>query len=393
MPSSGGGKEFFMEQTKNPVLRIGLLGFGSMGRTHTWAVRNLPFFYDPLLFQARTVGVCTTSLEKSRRVCAEFGIESAYDSEDDLIARPDLDVIDVCTPNIFHFEAVKKALAAGKHVLCEKPLAVSPAQAEELAALAKKSGKICGMVFNNRWLAPVLRAKSLIDEGRIGRILHFQAAYLHNSCIDPDRRAGWKQDKNVCGGGVLFDLGAHVIDLMRWLCGEITQVSGVEQIAYPTHPDPAGKLWKTNADEAFYLTCRTAGNACGTITVSKITQGANDDMSFEIYGERGSLRFSLMEPNWLEFYDTDAPSKPQGGNRGFTKIECVNRYPGMVFPSPKAPAGWLNGHLESMKSYLCAVAENRPFAPSFADGAAVQQIMDAAYRSAANASVLTEVTV
>ena len=380
-----------MAQTEKKTLRIGLLGFGSMGRTHTWAVRNLPFHYPDLPFRAETTAVCTTSIAKSERVCAEFGIANACANEDEVIARPDVDVIDVCTPNIYHYGAVKKALAAGKHVLCEKPLAISPAEADELAALAKKSGTVCGMVFNNRWLAPVLRAKALIDEGRIGRILHFNAAYLHNSCIDPDRRAGWKQDKTICGGGVLFDLGAHVIDLMTWLCGPIVRVSGMEQIAYTTHPDPAGNLWTTNADEAFYLTCRTAADACGTLTVSKITQGANDDLSFEIYGERGSLRFSLMEPNWLEFYDADQPAKPQGGTRGFTRIECASRYPGMTFPSPKAAAGWLNGHLESMKAYLCAVAENRPFTPSFADGAAVQRVMDAAYRSAANGSVLTGV--
>ena len=380
-----------MVQKDIPTLRVGLLGFGSMGRTHTWAVRNLPFHYEDLPFRAETVGVCTTSIEKSRRVCAEFGIGAAYDNEDDLIARPDVDIIDVCTPNVFHYGAVKKALAAGKHVLCEKPLAISPKEADELAALADKSGKVCGMVFNNRWLAPVLRAKQLMDEDRVGRVLHFSASYLHNSCMDPSRRAGWKQDKTICGGGVLFDLGAHVIDLMTWLCGPIVGVSGMEQIAYPSHPDENGNDWKTNADEAFYMTCRTASDACGTITVSKITQGANDDLSFEIYGEKGSLRFSLMEPNWLEFYDATAPSSPQGGTRGFTKIECVNRYPNMVFPSPKAPAGWLNGHLESMRAYLSAVAENRPFAPSFSDGAEVQRVMDAAYRSASNGSKLTEV--
>ena len=389
----GDERRLKMEQPRKPVLRVGLLGFGSMGRTHTWAVRNLPFHYGNLSFRAETAAVCTTTMEKSRRVCAEFGIAEAYDRVDELIARSDIDIIDVCTPNIYHYDAVKVALAAGKHVLCEKPLATTPAQADELANLAAQSGRVCGMVFNNRWLAPVLRAKQLLDEGRVGRVLHFHAAYLHNSCIDPERRVGWKQDKTVCGGGVLFDLGSHVIDLMMWLCGPIVRVSGMEQIAYASHPDRDGNEWATNADEAFYLTCRTAADACGTITVSKITQGANDDLSFEIYGEKGALRFSLMEPNFLEFYDVSAPAAPQGGTRGFTHIECVNRYPDRVFPSPKAPAGWLNGHLESMRAYLSAVAGNCPFAPSFSDGAAVQRVMDAAYRSAANRGVLSEVPV
>lgn len=374
-----------------PTLKIGLLGFGSMGRTHTWAVRNLPFHYEALPFRAETVGVCTTTMEKSLRVCRESGIPDAYDNEDELIARPDVDIIDVCTPNNCHESAIRKALAAGKHVLCEKPLGIDPGQADGLAELARRAGTICGMTFNNRWLSAVTRAKQLIDEGRVGRVLHFHAEYLHNSCIDPERRVGWKQDRTVCGGGVLFDLGSHVIDLMTWLCGHITQVSGTSQIAYPSHPDRNGNEWITNADEAFYLTCRTGDGACGTITVSKITQGANDDLSFAIYGEKGSLRFSLMEPDWLFFYDTSVPSGPIGGLRGFTKIECVGRYPGRIFPSPKAPVGWLGGHLGSMCAYLTAVATGTPFSPSFDEGAEVQRVMDAAYRSAENGSRMTEV--
>lgn len=380
-----------MEQSLEPCLRIGSVGFGSMGRTHTWAVRNLPFFYGELPFRAISAGVCTTTMEKSLRVSRDYGIEKIYPDADAMIADPAIDVIDICTPNNLHAETLKKAILAGKHVLCEKPLCTTPEEAAEIEALAAKTGKTCGMVFNNRWLAPVLRAKQLIDEGRVGRILHFEAQYLHNSCIDPARRVGWKQDKTVCGGGTLFDLGSHVIDLMSFLCGRFCEVSGMSQIAYPSHLDKDGNLWTTNADEAFYLLCKTGEDAHGTVTVSKISQGVNDELSFSIYGERGSLKFSLMEPDWLYFYDTEAPAAPIGGTRGFTRIECVGRYPGMIFPSPKAPAGWLYGHLASMHAFLSAVAEKRPFCPSLADGAYVQRVMDAACRSAENGSRLTEV--
>lgn len=379
-----------MQQTTH-TLRIGLLGFGAMGRTHTWAVRNLPFYYGELPFRASVAGVCTTSQEKSDRVADEFGIPLAVCSEDELIGHPDIDVIDICTPNNCHYGTLKKALAAGKHVLCEKPLCTTAAEADEIAALAAGSPKTTGMVFNNRWLAPVMRAKQLIAEGRLGRILHYHAAYLHNSCIDPERRVGWKQDRTVCGGGVLFDLGSHVIDLMSWLCGPIRTVCGQEQIAYPTHLDSAGNLWRTNADEAFYLHAVTAEGAHGSIELSKLTQGTNDELSFEIYGETGSLRFSLMEPDWLYFYDAAAPGHPIGGERGFTRVECVGRYPGMLFPSPKAPVGWLRGHLCGMHAFLSAAADGLAFRPSLADGAYVQRVMDASYRSAANSGIATEV--
>lgn len=358
-------------------IRIGLLGFGAMGRTHTWAVRNLPFFYGDLPFHAVTAGVCTTSQEKSDRVAKEFEIPLATACEDDLINDPTIDVIDICTPNNCHYEAIRKALKAGKHVLCEKPLCLTAAQANELAALERTTQRTCGMVFNNRWLAPVMRAKQLIDEGRIGTPISFHAVYRHNSCLDPARRAGWKQDRTVCGGGTLYDLGSHVIDLMSWLCGKFVRVSGHAQIVCPTHLDAKGNEWTTNADEAYYMQAETENGAFGTMEFSKIAVGTNDDLAFEIYGKAGSLRFSLMEPNWLYFYDGTAENGEFGGMRGYTRIECVSRYPNMVFPSPKAPAGWLYGHLSSMHAFLSAVAGGQPFSPSLADGAEVQRVLAA----------------
>jgi len=381
-----------MEQQKK-LIRIGLLGFGSMGRTHTWAVQNLPFFYGALPFEAKTVGVVTTSPEKSARVAKELGLGRAYASEDEMIADPDVDVIDICTPNNCHYQTLKKAILSGKHVLCEKPLCTTQKEAEEIAALQTRQGQVAGMVFNNRFLSPVLRAKQLIDEGRLGRILSFSGAYLHSSATDTARRAGWKQDRSVCGGGVLFDLGSHVIDLLGYLCGRLTCVSGMSQIAYPVRTGRNGESWQTNADESFYLMGKTADGAVGTITVGKLQVGTNDDLSFEIYGEKGALRFSLMEPNWLYFYDNEEKDAPIGGERGFRRLECIGRYPGLIFPSVKAPAGWLYGHLASMHAFLSAVAEEGAFHPSLSDGLYVQRVMDAAYRSDENCGIRTEVSI
>ncbi len=380
-----------MDSKQSKEIRIGLLGFGSMGRTHTWAVQNLPFFYGDLPFRALTAGVCTTSEERAAKIAATFGIPCSTANEDALIYDPSIDVIDICTPNVFHFETLKKALAAGKHVLCEKPLCISAEQAKELSALPLKNGQICGMVFNNRWLTPTMRAKQLIEEGRLGRILSFRGSYLHNSATDPAKPAGWKQDRDVCGGGVLFDLGSHVIDLLSWLCGRITKVNGMAQIAYPHRLGRDGTPWDTNADEAFYMMCTTEDGAKGTLEVGKLQVGTNDELSFEIYGEKGAVRFSLMEPNWLYFYDATRPADPMGGERGFVRLECVGRYPTMTFPSPKAPAGWLYGHLCSMHAFLSAVHRQTAFHPSLSDGAYVQAVMEAAYASAEHGGVQTEV--
>ena len=369
---------------KKTELRIGLLGFGFMGKTHAFAVSNLPYFCGDLPFRATIRGVCTRSMEKSRAVAEEFGFAVATDNEDDLINDPEIDIIDICTPNILHADTVRRALAAGKHVYCEKPLADNLADAEAMAALAAESDRVCNVVFNNRHLSAVKRAKELVDEGRLGRILSFDFHYLHNSCTDPDRKAGWKQTADVCGkGGVLFDLGSHILDLAVLLCGEFESVIGKSQIAFPVRADANGSPWQTDAPEAFYILATTKSGAKGTVTASKLTTGTNDDLGFTVYGTKGALKFSLMDPNYLGFYDNTASHAPYGGDAGFTRIECVGRYPAPAgaFPSPKAAQGWLRGHVMGMHAFLNSVYEGKQQEPTFAHGAYIQRIMDAALRS------------
>ncbi|MGM9682738.1 MAG: Gfo/Idh/MocA family protein [Eubacteriales bacterium] len=369
-------------------INIGILGFGSMGKVHAFCIENMRYFYSPLGFEAEVAGICTAHPQKTESICAEYGFPVSAVCEDDLINDPDIDVIDICTPNIYHYETIKKALAAGKHIYCEKPLCTTRAQADEIAKLASLSERVCTVVFNNRYLPAMIRARELVNEGRIGRVLSFSAEYLHNSCADPEKNAGWKQNANICGGGVLFDLGSHCIDLVYSLCGEFESVSGMSQIAFPTRRGADGKVWQTNADEAFYMLCRMKCGARGTITVSKLINGTNDDLNIAVYGERGSLRFSLMQPNYLRFYDAAESNANLGGLAGYRDIECVGRYaaPGGIFPSPKAPIGWLRGHMQSMYSFLDAVSTGRKNTPDFSDAAHIQAVMEAAYASASDGS-------
>ncbi len=366
-------------------MNIGLIGFGSMGKTHAYAVHNLNYFFGDGI-SARIAGVCTAHRETSEKAAREYGFDVAVTDEDELIYSPDIDIIDICTPNILHFETAKKAVLAGKHVYCEKPLAVTPEQADMLASLAAEKGVTAQVVFNNRFMSGVMRAKEIISGGLIGNVISFRCEYLHSSCTDLSRNAGWKQDRDICGGGVLFDLGSHAIDLIRYLCGEFSSVSGKAQIAHPLRRGIEGREWRTNADEAFYLTAELECGAVGTIEANKLAFGTNDDLSFEIYGDAGAVRFSLMQPNYIGFYDGRKPGGDLGGERGFTMIECVGRYPAPcgIFPGVKAPTGWLMGHVGSMHAFLSSVRDEKPAAPSFADGAAVQHIMECAQRSAAN---------
>jgi predicted dehydrogenase len=366
---------------------IGLLGFGNMGKTHHYSVYSLRYFYRGLPFDAEIKAVCTATAA-SAEAARQFGVPFATTNEDDLINDPGIDIIDISTPNIYHYGTIKKAIAAGKHIYCEKPLCVTYAEAAEVAALARSAGITCQVVFNVRGLAPIQRAKQLIDEGRLGRLLSFRSSYLHSSCTDTNKNAGWKQNRDICGGGVLFDLGSHAIDLVYYLCGTFSSVSGLAQIAYPVRRGMDGADWHTNADEAFYMTARLDCGACGTVEASKIAPGTNDDLRLEIYGEKGSIRFDLMEPNWLYYYDAGAHAGSNhntdlGGMSGYIRIECVGRYAEPAYPlcGVKAPVGWLRSHVGSYYNFLDALHNGRPASPSFDDAAHVQWVMEEAYRT------------
>lgn len=366
--------------------KIGLLGFGNMGKTHLYSINNLKFFYRNLPFTAEIAGVCTAT-EASGASAKEFGIPFATTDENDLIHNPDIDIIDISTPNICHYGTLKKAIAAGKHVYCEKPLCVTYAEAAEIASLAKSAGITGQVVFNNRKLAPIIRAKQLIEEGKLGRLLSFRSAYLHSSCADINKNAGWKQNRDS-GGGVLYDLGSHAIDLVYYLCGEFESVNGAAQIAYPVRKGPDGAPWETNADEAFYMTAKLKCGAFGTVEANKIAWGTNDDFRFELYGEKGAIRFDLMEPNWLYFYDSTAHeghnhNTDHGGMSGFCKIECVGRYSEPAYPlcGVKAPVGWLRGHIGSYYGFLDAIHHHKKPEPSFDDAAHVQWVIEEGYRN------------
>ena len=364
-------------------LHVGIAGFGAMGKTHAYSVASLPYFYEDLPFSASVRGICTTSLDRTDRICDTLGFEMAYADAYAMIADPKIDVIDICTPNNTHFEIASAALAAGKHVLCEKPFCFDVREAQALAQKASEKNLICGGVYNNRHLSAILRAKQLIDDGALGRILSFSFHYRHDSDIDPARTVGWKQNADICGAGTLFDLGSHALDLCRYLCGDFAKIGGKSQIAFDTHKNADGSLWQTIADEAFYMTATLASGAVGQISVSKLSHGSEDGLEFSVWGTDGAIRFTLAEPDILYYMDANQPKLPLGGMAGFTAIPASGRYPapGGKFPAVKAPQGWLRGHIHGMYLYLDAVASNKHFSPDFSDGAYIQHVMACALQS------------
>jgi predicted dehydrogenase len=219
----------------------------------------------------------------------------------------------------------------------------------------------------------------------LGRIYGFRGVYLHAGYLDPQRPITWRLDRNKGGGGALVDLGSHVIDLLRFLVGDFTEVTAQTETFIRERPlakDPS-KMAPVEVDDVVVMTVRTAGGAVGTVEASRFATGANDELRFEIHGEKGALRFNLEDPNFLEFYDQTAPGGAHGGSRGFTRIETVQRYePPSAFPGPKFAIGWLRGHMHCLWSFLDAIARGVPPSPGYADGLAVERIISAAYQSA-----------
>lgn len=373
----------------NKKINIAVIGTGAMGRTHSYSAVNIPFFYENLPFKPVLHTICSRDEEKGEKTKNEWGFLYSESDINKILKNPEIDIIDICTPNIFHFETILNALEHKKNIYCEKPLVISNEQAAQVLEKSEENKDlICAAVFHNRFCPAVLRAKQLIEENRLGRIISFRCAYLHNSNIDVNKNAGWKQDMNIGGGGVLFDLGSHAIDLTRFLCGDFQSVSGTSQIFFPVRKGMDGEQWQTNADEAFYITAKLTSGAIGTVEANKLATGTNSELYFEIYGEKGALRYNLMQPNYLEFYDNECPDGDYGGERGFIKIECVQRYPkpSGVFPAVKAPIGWLRAHMHSYYLYLDSVYNKKlnHLLPDFQDGAAVQNIMEKAYLSDKN---------
>ena len=367
------------------TINVAVVGRGMMGRTHSASIAALKYYFKDLPFEVKLHTLVTRDDKTAKASADALGFENYTTSYEAVLCNDEIDVVDICTPNNLHFDMVKKAILAGKHILCEKPLCINMQQTNEVMELCSNKDKCYGMVFNNRHIPAIIRAKQIADEGKLGRIVTFRCSYRHSSACDPKRVAGWKQNKDICGAGVLFDLGSHVIDLLSFVIGndnenEIVKVNAVPQIAFPTRKGPDGNEWQTNAEEAVYITVTLKNGAVGTLEASKICVGANDDFTLEIFGTEGSLKFDLMQPNFLEFYDNTISDSPLGGYKGYTRIECVNRLcnviPESCLPGMRAPVGWMSGHINSMYNYFNYVYLGKKPCPSFEDGAYVGKIMD-----------------
>jgi predicted dehydrogenase len=362
---------------------VGIIGYGFMGKVHAYGYTVMPFYYDPPPLGTRLVAVATSSARTAEAARVHGGFEEGTDDWRRLIDRKDIDIIDVCSPNHLHAEQLVAALRAGKHVYCDKPLTVTAEEATEVRRAMGRWSGVGQMALHNRFFSGMQRARQLIDEDFLGDPIGFRSVYLHSGSVDPSVPLKWKL-RAAEGGGVLLDLGSHVLDLVDWLVGPIEAVRAESRILHPQRPDGRGGMQAVDAEDQVIITVRLAGGALGTVEASKIATGTEDELRVELHGTRGAIRFDLMQPDFVETYSRSDPDQPLGGLRGWKRIPALQRYPSPSgFPSARATSGWLRGHVHCQYSFLKAVADGATPDPSLERGVEVQLLVAAAQKSLA----------
>jgi predicted dehydrogenase len=383
-------------------LRIGMVGYAFMGTAHSQAWRTVNRVFD-LPLRARMVAVCGRDEEKAGAAAARLGWERSYTDWRDLVAADDIDVVDICTPGDSHCDIALAALAAGKHVLCEKPLANTVPEARAMvkaaeAARATGARSMCG--FNYRRVPAVAYLRQLVAAGRLGTIRHVRAVYLQDWIVDPQFPLVWRLEKDRAGSGSLGDIGAHIIDLTQYVTGQaITGVSALTETFIKERPLPAAssglsaqsstQTGTVTVDDAALFLARLSGGAVATYEATRFATGRKNGLRVELNGSRGSAVFDLERLNELEFYDASVPTTEQG----FTRIIVTEP------DHPYLAAWWPPGHIigyehsftHQMRDFIEAVAVGKDPEPSFVDALQVQQVLDSVERSAAEGSGWTEV--
>jgi predicted dehydrogenase len=380
-----------------PTLRVGMVGYAFMGAVHSQAWRTVGHFFD-LPTEPVLAAVCGRSAAGVRAAAARQGWASVETDWKVLVERDDIDIIDICTPGDSHAEIAIAALAAGKHVLCEKPLGNTVAEASAMADAAeraRRSGQRSMVAFNYRRVPALALARRLIEDDRLGTIRHVRAQYLQDWISDPDFPLVWRLDKESAGSGALGDLGAHIVDIAQFLTGQ--RISGVSALleTFVTERPLAGaasglsatgtaERGRVTVDDAALFTARFDGAAIGVFEATRFATGRKNAMRIEVNGSAGSIAFDFESMNELSFHDhTEDPD-----TAGFRRILVTE--PGHPYMDAWWPPGHLIGYehtfIHEVKDFIQAIADGADPAPSFADGLQVQRVLAAVEASAADRS-------
>jgi len=358
--------------TETP-LDIGVLGYEFMGKAHANAFARLPMFFEdaPAINRDVLVGRDAAALS-----AAADRLDFARTATDWRDVVGEVDVFYNLGPNHVHAAPSIAALEAGTAVLCEKPLAPTLSDAHRMAQAATDAGVTAGIGFNYRYVPAIQYAKRLLDDGVLGDVRHFRGRYLQDWLADPEAPWSWRNDAEMAGSGALGDLGAHTVDLARYLVGEITAVSGQLRTFVDERPTEDGSdRRQVTVDDAYSAQVAFEGEAMGTLEATRVGTGHKNDHTIEIQGTDGSIRFSLERLNELAVL--------REGNRGYETVlvtEPEDPYLDHWWP-PGHVIGWEHTFVHENYEFLSAVANGDDYVPSFDDGVAVQQVLDAIERS------------
>ena len=364
------------------TLQVGLIGYGFMGRVHSNAWRQAPRFFD-LPANVHMSTLCGRNARAVKEAAAALGWEKSVTNWRAVVNDPEIDLIDISTPNDSHAEIAIAAAAAGKAILCEKPLARDVGEAEHMAAAVRKA-RVVNMVCHNYRRVPALAlAREMIAHGELGdRLYHYRARYAQDWIADPQFPLVWRLRAEAAGSGSLGDIGSHIVDLGRYLVGEFREVCAMSETFVKQRPLPGkrGQRGKVTVDDAVSVLGRFRNGALATLEATRFAPGRRNGLTIEINGSDGSLVFDLEQMNRLQFYR----SEDAEGRRGFREIlvtESVHPYLEHWWP-PGHLIGYEHSFVHTIADFVGAVVARRSAAPTFADGLANQRVIEAIERSA-----------
>ncbi|MEU8324292.1 Gfo/Idh/MocA family oxidoreductase [Nonomuraea sp. NPDC048881] len=387
-----------------PVAGVGMVGYAFMGRTHSQAWRNVDAFFD-LPLRPAMVALAGRNPEATEQAAAKLGWAHAETDWKRVLDRDDVQIVDICTPGDSHAEIAIAALAAGKHVICEKPLANSVAEAEEMAAAARAAagrGVRAMVAFNYRRVPAIALARRFVAEGKLGQIRHVRAQYLQDWIVDPDFPLVWRLQKDKAGSGALGDIGAHIIDTAQYVTGErLTGVSAMTETFVKERPLAAGSsglsagsgtgTGPVTVDDAALFNGRLSGGGLASFEATRFATGRKNALRIEINGSLGSLAFDFESMNELWFHDHTLDDA-EAGFRRVLVTELGHPYAGAWWP-PGHGLGYEHAFTHEAKDFIEAIAAGTDPAPSFDDGLQVQRVLAAVEQSAADDSRFTPVEV
>ncbi len=369
-----------------PEIGIGLLGYAFMGKAHSNAFKKIPYIMYPPVAIPRLVAICGRNEDAVKEAARRYGYEGYYTDWRRMLENDAIQVFDNGGPNNAHAEPSIAAAQAGKHVFCEKPLARTAEEAKSMLDAVEKAGVKHQVAFNYRFVPAVVQARKLIESGKLGRIYHWRAVYLQEWGMDPKMPTSWRFQKDIAGSGALGDLGAHIIDLARFLVGEPTKVMGLTQNWLSQRPsgDDPNKMVPSDVDDGFVATVEFDNGALGTFEASRFCQGRKNYNSFEINGEHGSIVFNLERLNELNvFWAGEEPKETRGFHNALIS-EGYHPYWSNWWPQGHM-IGWEHSFVHEFHHFFDAIVNKKDVAPygaTFVDGYRNAVICDAIVESA-----------